>query len=322
MKDPKGKALKEIKLITEQEYREFIEEVNQQNWKDSINFYKSLNNILKYKVKNYIVKYIRIKGEIQAKEETLETWLQYYKKILKTEEKITNWWFSDWIKYEIDTRGALQKRAKNKAIRINEVPGDWIIANGENNETDKLKIETLHRIFTNWVTNKHIPEFWMQSKLILISKEENNTPEIQNTRPIAILPSITKAFEVSIIGNIEDIEYTQGYISLSQRRLTPNKSTTTNIQDLLKFCMQAKIRRKSNMTCALIFLDLKRAYDNVNRNKLLLTLKETRVTWDILEIIKIMLFKSKILVGEGFTRKKQRTTPRKLTLSNLIQLLY
>ena len=47
-----GKALKEIKLITEQEYREFIEEVNQQNWKDSINFYKSLNNILKYKVKN------------------------------------------------------------------------------------------------------------------------------------------------------------------------------------------------------------------------------------------------------------------------------
>ena len=27
------KALKEIKLITEQEYREFIEEINQQNWK-------------------------------------------------------------------------------------------------------------------------------------------------------------------------------------------------------------------------------------------------------------------------------------------------
>ena len=237
--------------------------------KDTINFYKSLNNILKYKIKNKIVKYIRIKDEIQTKEETLETWLQYYKKILNTEEKITNWWFSDRIKYEIDTRGALQKLAKNKATGIDEIPGEWIIANDENNETDKLRIDTLHKIFTNWVTNKHIPEFWMQSKLILISKEENSTPEIQNTRLIAILPSITKAFDLNIIGNIEDIAYTQGYISQSQREFTPNKSTTINIQDLLKLCMQAKVRIKLNMTSALIFIDLKRAYDNVNRNKLL-----------------------------------------------------
>ena len=79
----------------------------------------------------------------------------------------------------------------------------------------------------------------MQSKLILISKQENNTPEIQSTKPIAILPSITKAFEFSIIGNIEDIVYTQD-ISQNQRGFTPNKSTTINIQDLLKFCMQAK----------------------------------------------------------------------------------
>ena len=141
----------------------------------------------------------------------------------------------------------------------------------------------------------------MQSKLILISNEENSTPEIQNTRPIAILPSITKAFDLSIIGNIEDIAYTQGYISQSQREFTPNKSTTINIQDLLKLCMQAKVRIKLNMTSALIFIDLKRAYDNVNRNKLLLILKEARVPGDILEIIKIMLSKSKILIGERFT---------------------
>ena len=141
----------------------------------------------------------------------------------------------------------------------------------------------------------------MQSKLILISKEENNTPEIQNTRPIAILPLIAKAFELSIIGNIENIAYKQEYISQSQRGFTPNKSTTTNIQDLLKFCMQVKIRRKLNMTSALIFIDLKKGYYNVNKNKLLLILKEARVPGDILEIIKIMLSKSKILIGEGFT---------------------
>ena len=58
--------------------------------------------------------------------------------------------------------------------------------------------------------------------------------------------------------------------------------------------MQTKIRRKLNMTSALIFIDMKRVYYNVNRNKLLLILKEVRVPGDILGIIKIMLSKSKI----------------------------
>ena len=56
---------------------------------------------------------------------------------------------------------------------------------------------------------------------------------------------------------------------------------------------------------ALIFIDLKRVYDNVNRNKLLL-IKKTRFPGDILEIIKIMLSKSKIVIGEGFTWKTNK----------------
>ena len=63
-----------------------------------------------------------------------------------------------------------------------------------------------------------------------------------NTRPIAILPAITKAFELSIIRNLEKIAYEQNYISHNQRGFTLKKSTIENIDDLFDFWMKAKER--------------------------------------------------------------------------------
>ena len=129
----------------------------------------------------------------------------------------------------------------------------------------------------------------MKSKIVLISKENNNTPEIMNTRPIAILPAITKAFELSILRNLEKIAYEQSYISHNQRGFTTKKSIIENIDGLFDSWMKAKETRSSS---ALIFIDLKRAYDCVNRNKLLNLLDEARIPGDIIEVIKEMFSKS------------------------------
>ena len=48
-----------------------------------------------------------------------------------------------------------------------------------------------------------MPDFWMSGRLILLNKENNKYPQIENTRPITILPAITKIFELSIMHNIE-----------------------------------------------------------------------------------------------------------------------
>ena len=81
-----------------------------------------------------------------------------------------------------------------------------------------------------------------------------------NTRPITILPAITKAFELSILRNLEKIVDEQSYISHNQRGFTSKKSTIENIDDLFDFWMITKERRKEiRSSSALIFIDLKRA---------------------------------------------------------------
>ena len=74
----------------------------------------------------------------------------------------------------------------------------------------------------------------MHAKLILISKDDTETPVIEKTRPISILPSITKIFEYSILHNLEKI--TQSPIfSKNQRGFTKGKSTLDNIRDIIQF---------------------------------------------------------------------------------------
>ena len=44
----------------------------------------------------------------------------------------------------------------------------------------------------------------MESRLILISKDDIEYPKYLNTRPISVFPTITKIFELSILHYLED----------------------------------------------------------------------------------------------------------------------
>ena len=125
-------------------------------------------------------------------------------------------------------------------------------------------------------------------------------PKIENTKPISILPSITKVFEVVIFGNLEDIAYRQGYISRNQRGFTKKMNTISNINDLLDFCQEVKLKKRAwKWSIVLIFIDLHRAYDSVDRNILLNILKTARIPGKIIVIIKVMFSKLSITFDES-----------------------
>ena len=280
------------------EYSTLINDINNLKKTDIIKFYKIINNILKYKERGKIVKNIRIGGMIKERKESIRLWTDYYKTLLNNDEKFTQQRFNSQIEHTINVEEGLERVAKRKAVGVDGVSGEWIILNkDEDDDLKSIKIEKLRTVFKEVIQTSSIPDFWMKSKIVLISKENNNTPEIMNTRPIAILPVITKAFELSILRNLEKIAYKQSYISHNQRGFTSKKSTIENIDDLFDFWMKAKERRKeTRSSSALIFIDLKRAYDCVNRNKLLNLLDEARIPGDIIEIIKEMFNKSQIII--------------------------
>ena len=163
----------------------------------------------------------------------------------------------------------------------------------------------------------------MWSRIVLISKENNNTPSIENTRPIAILPSITKAFELSILGNLEKIAYENEHISKNQRGFTPRMNTCINLSNLFDFWFEAKTKKKNlKLNSALIFIDLKRAYDNVNRNKLLILLQEASIPGTIIEVIKTMFMKSRITFDGHVTCHTSRGLLRGSCLSPILFNFY
>ena len=255
------------------------------------------------------MKRIKIDGIIQSNEKSSKIWLDYYRKLLNGDKLLTTENFNNNNPYVLETVKGLAKIANNKSVGVDRVPGEWIKIrfNKESEETNKLKIQKLEEIFRMWIEKNYIPDFWMKSKLILISKKENNIPNVENTRPISVLPSITKAFEVAIINNLEKIAYEQHYISEYQRGFTPRKSTLQNINDLFEFWQEIKeSRKRTKLSMALIFIDLQRAYDWVNRSILLNLLKEAQIPGKIIEIIKIMMLKSSVTIDEVSEWKKSR----------------
>ena len=310
--------IEKIKLQSRIEYEEFIKEINNYQKTDLIKFYKVMKSILKYKENGRIVNRIKMNGEIQWIDISQQLCMKYYSELLNW-DTIINESFVTNETYTLNTLAGLTNIASRKAVGIDNVPGEWIKINPFINvETNMIKLEKLQKVFKYWIETGYVPDFWMISKIILLSKENSDTPEVNNTRPIAILPSITKVFELSILENLEKIGYQQRFISSNQRGFTPNKSTTENIYDLFQFWMNIKNSNNKKFG-ALIFIDLKRAYDWVNRNLLLKLLKEAKVPGKIIEIIKIMFSKSWISFGN---KLMWRTTRGLLQGSCLSPILF
>jgi hypothetical protein len=92
----------------------------------------------------------------------------------------------------------------------------------------------------------------MKTRLILISKERSNTPRVENTRPISVLPCITKIFEQAIISNIEKFAF-GGFLSASQKGFVPECSTMDNLRDVIEEILRVRSEARS----VIVFLDLK-----------------------------------------------------------------
>ena len=73
----------------------------------------------------------------------------------------------------------------------------------------------------------------METRLILISKDDTEYLEISKTQPISVLPTITKIFELSILYYLEDAVKSILFCE-NQRGLIKGWSTLNNISDLFQ----------------------------------------------------------------------------------------
>ena len=311
-------AIIDLKAALSLNFQDYVKDLDLWRTKDSARFYRIVNSLLKYKIKGKIVKGIQEGDVVLLGKEKRDRIVWYFNEIYQSESgdyKIRNNGIFD---FKIDIDRAIESIAKNKAVGHDLIPGELF--------KDKLMKEELKcrlgKHFRNYITTGVIPDYFMSSKLILLSKNYQEYTDINNIRPISVLPTITKLFETSIIHNLEKV--TDSIIfNKNQRGFCKGKSTLNNIHDLMNAAKELQMKRKhdKSTTATIVFFDLTKAYDMANRDILLEKLQKYGISVNIVCVIKNMLDKF-TLKFEGQVIKTQKGLVQGSVISPILFNLY
>lgn len=124
-------------------------------------------------------------------------------------------------------------------------------------------------IFNNIITKSVFPECWKVAKIIPIAKIKNPTKE-SDFRPISILPSLSKAFEKILKGQIVNYLNDKSLLCSVQSAYRQHHSTTSTLLNI-----SDDIRRQADQGkfTALALLDFSKAFDCIDHDILTVKLK-------------------------------------------------
>ena len=170
---------KQIKLrdTMKKSFGEYVLNLDLQRKNEITKFYKIINSIIKYKTKGKIVKGIKWDEEIILDKKKKQIIIKYYEQIYSSKNvkrvKIENSNYD----YRIDVRRAIEQWASNKAAGADYIPGGFY----KDKASRKIIIERLEKHFKEYIQTTEIPNYFMEAKLILISKDNKEYPIIEET---------------------------------------------------------------------------------------------------------------------------------------------
>ena len=153
----------------------------------------------------------------------------------------------------------LTKWSKSKATGLNEIPARLI------KECSDQIASSLCNIFNRSIASGIFPEEWKCSKVIPLFKKEERS-DLNNYRPISVTPIVAKVFERMIYNQLHGYLTQNDLISCHQCGFPSLHSTVTALlhaSDNWAFNID-----RGNVN-AVVFLDLKKAFDTVDHSILL-----------------------------------------------------
>ena len=128
-----------------------------------------------------------------------------------------------------------------------------------------LIADSLCSIFNRSINTGIFPEEWKCSKVVPLFKE-GDRKDLNNYRPISIIPVVAKVFEKIIHDQVNTFLVDNGLLSNSQSGFRHRHSTTTALLEATNEWAYNIDRGNVN---AVVFLDLKKAFDTVDHGILL-----------------------------------------------------
>ena len=199
--------------------------------------------------------------------------------------------------YYCDIDKAKKNLSKSEAKGIDHIPSACL-----KQEVNSPLMIKLKEWFTDWIKKGTILKFLMIGKLI--SKESIDCPTLSNIRPITVLYAVIKYFENTIIHNLEKTTNSKD-LSKWQLGFMKFKSTLNNISDIIKEASKLKEEKKKMESPMLVFFDFNKAYDSISRNLLLKKLTNYNMPWNIIRLIRWMLYNFKFKLGQKIIETKK-----------------
>ena len=159
-------------------------------------------------------------------------------------------------------------------------------------------INILEKLFNYMFTNKNYPEDWNKGEIIPIPKENKNKLNVTKFRPICILSNLGKLFEKIITDRIKMVVEKNKWLPNFQNGFRTKRSTIDNLI-IIQQEIHAAFKKKEFFLA--VYLDVKKAYDCVNRAKLLNIIKRFGIKGNIFEYFKEFL-------GKRFNRVRFKNT--------------
>lgn len=123
-------------------------------------------------------------------------------------------------------------------------------------------IKMLCHLFKKFWNTQKYPNEWNLGNMILIPKSKAKIIGLSDLRPISLLSNISKIFEKLILQRLIKTNLANTLTSRQQTGFKNGKSTDWNLAILADKIHNA---RTKNKTISIVFLDLTKAYDMVNR---------------------------------------------------------
>ena len=175
-----------------------------------------------------------------------------------------------------ETIEAIKKLGNNKSRGPDNIPNEMIKNAGQNFPILlTVLFNASHEL--NWIPNE-----WSIEAVQLIHKK-GNTLALDNYRPIAITSNIGKIYTRILAKRLSEESESKGLMPEAQAGCRPGRGVSVNLFILSSIIDQSKVEKSPFI---LAFIDVRKAFDSVNREILWFILEKLQINEDLISRIR------------------------------------
>uniref|UniRef100_A0A803SNV6 Reverse transcriptase domain-containing protein n=1 Tax=Anolis carolinensis TaxID=28377 RepID=A0A803SNV6_ANOCA len=285
-----NKVSKELKILIKEKYRLELEEtakqlrfIKQNNFENANKPGAWLMRKIRKKRQNQQITQIKKEDKIITKDdEILQEFEKFYSQLYKEETidltKIVQYLGNQKLeKITEEQRGILNKEISEKevknairSLKLNKAPGPDGFTAGFYKTMQEEIAAYLKRVMNKVLQNKELPDTWRDAEIIVIPKEDQDTTNVRNYRPISLLNLDYKIFTCILANRFKELLL--NWVGQDQTGFLPGRKMSENVRCILDIIEYHEWNHQKEL--ALLSIDAEKAFDNLNWSFFKLLFKE------------------------------------------------